>query len=69
MFDKIFNNPESMEYYEANYTDLFRTDYITALINQKLVSNLEHPEKAKVLSELLNEIKLAFSEPANREEI
>ncbi len=51
-----------------NYADsLSRLDTIVALLNMKFARHYDNPEKAEVLSEVLNEVKFVLSDVPSEE--
>ena len=47
--------------------EAFNVNAVVALINQKFVENYENPDKAEVLTEVLNDVKLLLQPTTNNE--
>ena len=47
--------------------EAFNVNAVVALINQKFVENYENPDKAEILTEVLNDVKLLLQPTTNNE--
>ena len=47
--------------------EAFNVNAVIALINQKFAENYENPDKAEVLTEVLNDVKLLLQPTTNNE--
>ena len=52
---------------EDTLTEAINVAAVVALINQKFVENYENEDKANVLTEVLNDVKLLLQPTANSE--
>ena len=52
---------------EDTLTEALNVTAVIALINQKFVENYENEEKANILTEVLNDVKLLLQPTANNE--